>query len=103
MQETKKRSVDLRKQHNADLIRRMRNGEPLNTIDSKASWYPPRPLIKKDVGDMARVYGAAPVPTAKGPTLATQATKGVTEGTGVAKVVKLETQPPRLPTLDEAG
>lgn len=47
---------DLRKQHNGDLIRRMRNGESLNAIDSKASWFPPRPVIEKDKSEMARVY-----------------------------------------------
>lgn len=51
-----KKSFDLRAKHNADLIRRMRNGEALNAIDSKASWYPPRPLIKKDESEMRRLY-----------------------------------------------
>lgn len=57
MSGNKSKHFNLRKQHNSDLIRRMRNGEPLNTIDSKSSWYPPRPVIKKDEGEMARVYG----------------------------------------------
>lgn len=55
----KKTSEGLRRQHNADLIRRMRNGEPLNAIDSKASWYPPRPVIKKDQREIARLYQGA--------------------------------------------
>ncbi len=58
MSGSKNKSLNSRKQHNSDLIRRMRNGEPLNSIDSKSSWYPPRPVIKKDEGEMARVYGA---------------------------------------------
>lgn len=49
-------SSDRRRQRNSDLIRRMRNGEQLNAIDSKASWYPPRPVIKKDQDEMARLY-----------------------------------------------
>lgn len=52
----KKNASDLRKQHNGDLIRRMRNGESLNAIDSKASWFPPRPVIEKDKREMARLY-----------------------------------------------
>ena len=51
-----KNARDLRKQHNSDLIRRMRNGESLNAIDSKASWFPPRPVIEKDRSEMARLY-----------------------------------------------
>ena len=51
-----KSSRELRKQHNSELIRRMRNGEPLTSFDSKASWYPPRPIIKKDKVEMARLY-----------------------------------------------
>ena len=47
---------DLRRQHNSDLIRRMRNGESLTSFDSKASWYPPRPIIQKDKAEMARLY-----------------------------------------------
>lgn len=51
-----KNSNQLRSQHNQDLIRRMRNGDSLCMIDSSASWYPPRPVIEKDVSDMARLY-----------------------------------------------
>ena len=56
MQTGKKPTGDRRKEHNSDLVRRMRSGEPLNAIDSKASWYPPRPIIKKDQVEMARLY-----------------------------------------------
>ena len=55
----KKNAQNLRKQHNSDLIRRMRNGESLNAIDSKASWFPPRPVIEKDRSEMARLYQEA--------------------------------------------
>ncbi len=57
--QSRKTSLDRRKQHNSDLLRRMRNGDPLNVVDSRASWYPPRPIIKKDSDEMARVYQAA--------------------------------------------
>jgi len=56
MQDLKTKLKSQRKQHNLDLIKRMRNGEPLNAIDSKSSWYPPRPTIAKDPSEMARVY-----------------------------------------------
>jgi len=56
MQTGKKPTGDRRKEHNSDLVRRMRSGEPLNAIDSKASWYPPRPIIQKDRVEMARLY-----------------------------------------------
>jgi hypothetical protein len=56
MQTGKKPTGDRRKEHNLDLVRRMRSGEPLNAIDSKASWYPPRPIIQKDRVEMARLY-----------------------------------------------
>lgn len=46
----------MRKKHNGDLIRRMRNGESLTAIDSKASWFPPRPVIEKDKTEMKRLY-----------------------------------------------
>jgi hypothetical protein len=54
----KRSSNDIRRQHNADLIRRMRSGDSLTSFDSKASWYPPRPIIKKDTREMERVYRA---------------------------------------------
>jgi hypothetical protein len=50
-------SKELRRQHNLDLMRRMRGGESLNAYDSKASWFPPRPVIKKDEKEVSRVYG----------------------------------------------
>jgi len=46
----------LRRQHNSELIRRMRNGDSLNAIDSRASWFPPRPILQKDAREMSRVY-----------------------------------------------
>jgi hypothetical protein len=73
----KRSSNDIRRQHNADLIRRMRSGDSLTSFDSKASWYPPRPIIKKDAREMERVYnGDASAPeqrsAAARPTKATE-------------------------------
>jgi hypothetical protein len=51
-----KNSPDLRKKRNEDVIRRMKSGEALWTYDSKASWFPPRPIIEKDKDAIARLY-----------------------------------------------
>lgn len=52
-----KNRSDIRKRHNEDLIRRMHNGEALCTFDSKDSWFPPRPIVKKDKKEVERLYG----------------------------------------------
>lgn len=59
-QSKSKSQRELRLMRNADILRRMRNGDPLNAVDSKASWFPPRPIIKKDLVEMARLYSDAP-------------------------------------------
>ena len=46
----------IRQERNSDLIRRMLAGESLSSFDNRASWYPPRPMIKKDEREVARVY-----------------------------------------------
>ncbi len=51
-----KNNPDLRKKHNEQLIRRMKSGEPLWSYDSKASWFPPRPIIEKDPEAIKRLY-----------------------------------------------
>ena len=47
---------DFRKFRNEQLIRRMKAGEPLWSYDSKASWFPPRPIIEKDASAIKRLY-----------------------------------------------
>jgi len=37
-----------RKKENADIVRRMKQGDPLQRISSSATWFPPRQPIKKD-------------------------------------------------------
>jgi hypothetical protein len=49
---------DKRREHNQDLLRRMRSGESLRTVDSRASWFPPRPIIQKDQEAISRLYSA---------------------------------------------
>ena len=47
---------DLRKKHNADILQRMKEGDTLQSYDSHDSWYPPRPIIKKDEKVLAKLY-----------------------------------------------
>lgn len=54
-----KPSNDSRKKHNEQLIRRMKSGEPLWSYDSKASWFPPRPIIEKDPEAIKRLYSGS--------------------------------------------
>lgn len=55
-----KPGTDIRKKHNEQLIRRMKSGEPLWSYDSKASWFPPRPMIEKDPEAIKRLYQDSP-------------------------------------------
>jgi hypothetical protein len=59
MSESTRDSSNLRKAHNAELIRRMMKGESLTSFDSQSSWYPPRPVIEKDPSEIARLYETA--------------------------------------------
>jgi hypothetical protein len=52
----KEKDQDNRKKHNQELIRRMRNGDSLKSFDNIASWYPPRPVIKKDPKAIEMLY-----------------------------------------------
>ncbi len=47
-----------RKDHNQEILKRMAAGEPLWAFDSKASWFPPRPVIQKDPKAIGQLYGA---------------------------------------------
>ena len=47
----------LRRERNAEVLRRLKNGEVLSSFNSYASWYPPRPIIKKSQDDIAKLYG----------------------------------------------
>ena len=49
---------NLRTLHNIELIRRMRDGDPLKSFDSRASWFPPRPVIAKDSAAISNLYGS---------------------------------------------
>ena len=45
-----------RKHRNRCIIKRMREGEPLHSFDSWSSWFPPRPIVKKDPKAMLQLY-----------------------------------------------
>jgi hypothetical protein len=51
----KKRALE-----NADLIRRMLAGESLALVPSQATWWQPRPTIKKDRAALDLLHGEAP-------------------------------------------
>ena len=42
-------SKDQRKKENDALIEKMRKGESLAKVSVSATWWPPRPVIKKDL------------------------------------------------------
>lgn len=51
-----------RKQHNRELVERMRAGEKLSSFSSQASFFPPRPLVKKSTEDLLRLFGPGESP-----------------------------------------
>lgn len=54
---TKSDQKQARLQKNNDLIRRMRSGEDLRVMTPDQTFFPPRPVIKKDAQLMLRLYG----------------------------------------------
>jgi len=47
----------VRRDQNADTLAKFKRGESLSLVDSTATWWPPRPIIKKDQEGMAKLYG----------------------------------------------
>ncbi len=45
-----------RKKHNEDLINRMKQGESLQSQSASDSWFPPRPVIKKNSAALKELY-----------------------------------------------
>jgi hypothetical protein len=45
-----------RKKHNEDLINRMKQGESLQSQSASDSWFPPRPVIKKNSAALRELY-----------------------------------------------
>ena len=52
------RSRNLRKERNEDILDRLKKGDALSSFDSYASWYPPRPIIKKDPKALGKLYSS---------------------------------------------
>jgi hypothetical protein len=46
-----------RKRENADLIKRMKAGESLARIPASATWFQPRPVVKKDQRAITKLFG----------------------------------------------
>jgi hypothetical protein len=46
-----------RRLRNQEILTRMQQGESLNCFDSYTSWFPPRPIVKKDRTGMNKLYG----------------------------------------------
>ena len=53
-------SKSVRKKHNDNVIKRMIEGDPLQTHDAFSSWYPPRPVIAKDHDAISKLYKLDP-------------------------------------------
>lgn len=49
-----------RKKRNDELLLRFKNGESMALIDATATWFPPRPIIKKDEKEVERLFGDKP-------------------------------------------
>ena len=47
-----------RRLHNKEILHKMSRGESLNRFDSQKSWFPPRPIIKKDQVGMKKLYAS---------------------------------------------
>lgn len=47
---------DQRKRENDALLEKMRKGESLATVSVQATWWPPRPIIKKDLVAQKRLF-----------------------------------------------
>jgi hypothetical protein len=53
-----------RAKRNRDIIRRKQQGDPLQGVSSE-TWFPPRPLIKKDEEAVKKLYGEPSAPAEK--------------------------------------
>ena len=50
------RQIERRMKENADLVRRMKDGQSLSRIPQSATFFPPRPVIEKDKEAQNRLY-----------------------------------------------
>jgi hypothetical protein len=57
---TKKKEKDgdkLRKERNKEVLDKYRRGESLSAVPPDATFFPPRPIIRKSAEDIKRLYG----------------------------------------------
>jgi hypothetical protein len=47
---------NLRSRHNDSVLAKLKKGENLSQHSSMSSWFPPRPIVKKNIGDLNKVY-----------------------------------------------
>lgn len=52
-----KTSEKKRKNRNRQIIEKMKRGEDLVAFDAFSSWFPPRPILKKDKKALEKLYG----------------------------------------------
>ena len=57
MKSSKSKIKNLRRERNAEVLRKLKNGDYLSSFNSYASWYPPRPIIEKSQEDINKLYG----------------------------------------------
>lgn len=49
---------DARRERNAAIVEKVKSGAPIApAVSTQALFFPPRPIIKKDAKEMARLYG----------------------------------------------
>jgi len=58
-----------RQKRNAELIRKMKKGESLTSFTTDGSWFPPRPVIKKDKKLVSKLHGLEEIKDGSGPQL----------------------------------
>ena len=49
-----------RMQHNTEVLGKFNRGESLSSFSSHSSWFPPRPIVKKDKGAVRKLYSNVP-------------------------------------------
>ena len=47
---------NIRSRHNELVLEKLKKGESLSQHSSMSSWFPPRPVIKKNIGDLNKLY-----------------------------------------------
>jgi hypothetical protein len=48
--------TDCRKIENDEILRKMKTGESLTHTKPSSTWFPPRPIIKKDLKEQKRLF-----------------------------------------------